>query len=88
MWVELRIHSPCAGLPNSGRCLHHLLIAVYLKQRPPSSPLCVEIKSAFFATAVVSHSLHYSLSFTTTSPLPISLESPSILEVYWSVTVS
>lgn len=48
-----------------------VLITVYLKQRPPSSPpFCMEIKFRLFATAVVSHTLHYSLTFKGTSPLP------------------
>lgn len=55
-----------------------LLIALHLKQRPPSSSVCVELKSARFATAVVSHALRYSLTFTGTSLLPISTQPPSL----------
>jgi len=45
--------------------LHHQLIpstdiAVYLKQKPPTGLLCVEIKSGFFATVMVSHTVRYS----------------------------
>lgn len=52
--------------------IHSTDTAVYLKQRPPSSPVCVDIKSALFAAAVVRHTLPYSLSFMSASSLPIS----------------
>lgn len=52
--------------------IHSTDTAVYLKQRPPSSPACVDINSALFAAAVVRHTLHYSLSFMSASSLPIS----------------
>lgn len=69
---------------------HHQLIhstdtVVYPKQRPPSSPHCAEVVS-LFATAVVSHTLLYFLSFMGISRLPISSE-PSVIGFYWSVTV-
>lgn len=52
--------------------IHSTDTAVYLKQRPPSSPVCVDINSALFAAAVVRHTLYYSLSFMSASSLPIS----------------
>lgn len=55
---------------------------IYLKHCPRSSPLCVEIESAFFATAVVSHTWHYYLIFMGTLPLSNS----SIVEFSLSVT--
>lgn len=53
---------------------------VCLKQRPPSSPLCVEISSDLFAT--VSHSLHSFLSYISTLSLPIS-ELSSLIGICW-----
>lgn len=50
-----------------------------------SSHLCWD---KLFATAVVSHTQHYSLSFVGMLPLPIFKELSLILEVYWSITAS
>lgn len=49
------------------------------------SPLCWDTVISF-ATAVACHTLHHSLSSTSTSPLPISSQPYSILGSYWSIT--
>ena len=85
--------SPHAGLAGSGSYYSLLIIsgkavyttcrptgtALYLQQRLPSSPPCVEISSAF-STVTGGHSLPSSLS---SSFLPISSESSSIVGLCW-----
>lgn len=94
-WAELHIHSACAGLENSGRHSHSLNelreehlhyqlihstdIAVYLKQRLHSCPLCVEMDSVSLQQL-----WSVTLSLTGTPPLPISTEPSSTAGVYWS----
>lgn len=92
--TQVDVHTP---LMNSGRkissthlrcsqLVHLTDIAVYLKPRPPPSPIWVEVKSVLFAAAVVSHTLHYSLGFMSALPLPVSPEPSSFVCVSWSVT--
>lgn len=61
--------------------------AVYLKQRPHSVPSVFLMKSACFATAVVSYTLYYFLSFMGTWPMPVSSGSSSIIGVYRSDSI-
>lgn len=99
--AEPHNHPPHALLANSGRHLHsfsefyekhntiwatQLSIAVYVKQRSSSFAKESCCKEVSFATAVVSHILHYSLSFIITSPLTISSEASSFGGIYWSVS--
>lgn len=65
---------------------YQLFFAVYVKQRSSSFAKESCCKEVFFATAVVSLILHYSLSSMITSPLTISSEASSLGGIYWSVT--
>lgn len=63
-----------------------LFIAVYAKQRSSSFAKESSCKEVFFATAVVNHILHHSLSSMITSPSTVSSEASSLVGSYWSVT--
>ena len=60
---------------------HSTATAVYLKQRPPSSPLCVETSSASFMTAVVTSYMLFWVSWAHHPCLP----SLSLLPLKWFV---
>lgn len=55
--------------PWQSQLIHSTDKGIYLKHSLLSSPLCVEINSVVFATAVVSHTWHYYLIFMGTLPL-------------------
>lgn len=61
---------PIDPLSNGSQLICSTDEAVYLKQRPHSVPFVLLMKSACFATAVVSYTQYYFLSLVGTSPCP------------------
>lgn len=76
------IYTSLLPLPSPPRCTTQWPTgaAVYLKQRSPSRPTCVEVRSAFFMI-ISSHSLRSSLSSSF-----LSISSDALVVICWLVT--